>query len=227
MNYEVEPSLHPAGKRIIGRIAFRLDTYKARQSPAREQHRPRVWYAECLLTAFSAHPDHQRPTGDAAAHIAVDQKRQAAHHLLFDHVAPAGQQLPHPLGSRRIVAQRPLPLFVIRHARHDQDAPFAVQVNPGQTVPAHPDWANPSSACRAQPTSRSIGRHRDARTCRDASAARRQASRNWTFCALRTMHLHAPLVETMKMSVSPGDRPAGRALAASPVLLRPPVPDVS
>jgi hypothetical protein len=32
--------------------------------------------------------------------------------------------------------------------------------------------------------------------CRDASAARRQASRNWTFCALRTMHLHVRLVET-------------------------------
>ena len=113
MNYEVEPSLHPAGKRIIGRIAFRLDTYKSRQSPAREQHRPRVWFTECLLTAFSAHPDHQRHTGDAAAHIAVDQKRQAAYHLLFDHIAPAGQQLPHPLGSRGIVAQRPVPLFVI------------------------------------------------------------------------------------------------------------------
>jgi hypothetical protein len=31
---------------------------------------------------------------------------------------------------------------------------------------------------------------------RDASAARRQASRNWTFCALRTMHLHARLIGT-------------------------------
>ena len=37
-----EPSLHPAGERIIGRIAFRLDAYEAGQSPAGEQHRPHV-----------------------------------------------------------------------------------------------------------------------------------------------------------------------------------------
>ena len=31
-----EPSLHPAGERIISRIAFRLDAYEARQSRPRE-----------------------------------------------------------------------------------------------------------------------------------------------------------------------------------------------
>jgi hypothetical protein len=83
-----------------------------------------VRLAECLLAAFSAHPDHQRHTGDATAHIAVDQERQATHHLLFDHIAPAGQQLPHPLGSRRIVAQTPgapvssSAMFVTTRMRH-------------------------------------------------------------------------------------------------------------
>ena len=35
------------------------------------------------------------------------------------------------------------PVFVIRHVRHDQDAPFALQVNPGQPVSAHLDvWGS-------------------------------------------------------------------------------------
>ena len=46
--------------------------------------------------------------------------------------------MPHPLGGRRIVAQMPgAPRFVIRHVRHDQDAPFALPVNPGQPASAH------------------------------------------------------------------------------------------
>jgi hypothetical protein len=68
-----------------------------------------VRLAEGLIAALSAHPDHQRRTGDPTAHIAVDQERQAAHHLLFRDIAAAGQQLPHPLGRRRIVAQGPIP----------------------------------------------------------------------------------------------------------------------
>ena len=32
------------------------------------------------------------------------------------------------------------PRFVIRRVRHDQDAPFAVQVNPGQPVSVHLAW---------------------------------------------------------------------------------------
>ena len=65
---EIEPSLHPAGERVISRIAVWLDADKARQGPADEPHRSHVRLAECLLAAFRAHPDHERRIGDATEH---------------------------------------------------------------------------------------------------------------------------------------------------------------
>jgi hypothetical protein len=79
---EVESPLYPAGERIISRIACRFDAYEAGQDPAGQRHRPCVRLAERLLAAFSTDPDHQRHAGDATAHIAVNQEREAADHLL-------------------------------------------------------------------------------------------------------------------------------------------------
>jgi hypothetical protein len=104
---EIEPSLHPAGERVISRIAVWLDADKARQGPADEPHRSHVRLAECLAAAFRAHPDHERRTGDATEHTAVDKERQAAYHPFFNYIAPMRWQLPHPLGSCKIVAQLP------------------------------------------------------------------------------------------------------------------------
>ena len=98
---ELKSPLYPAGERVVSRVAFRFDTYEAGQSPAGEGDRLYVRLADCLLAVFGTDPDHQRRTCDAAAHIAVDQERQAAHHLLFHHVAAAGQHSPHPLGGAR------------------------------------------------------------------------------------------------------------------------------
>src|SRR5262249_46477515 len=74
---ETESPLHPPGERVIRCEACRLDANEAGQSPASELHRPHVRFAERLLTALGADPDHQRRTRDAAAHVAVDQERQA------------------------------------------------------------------------------------------------------------------------------------------------------
>ena len=76
--------------------------------------------------------------GGATAHIAVDQERQAVHPLLFDHIAPAGQQLPHPLGGRRIIAQTPGPPF--RHPPCSSRPGCAIRPRPA---------GRPSSAPRA------------------------------------------------------------------------------
>jgi hypothetical protein len=75
---------------------------------------PRVGLAECLLTALGADPDHQRNARDAAAHVAIDQERQAADHPLFHDVVPAGQQLPYPSGSLGIIAQGSSASFLLR-----------------------------------------------------------------------------------------------------------------
>jgi hypothetical protein len=102
---EVESPLYPAGERLIGRVACRFDADEAGHDPAAEQHRPYVRLAEGLLAAVGTDPDHQRRPGDAAAHIAVDRKRQATDHLLLRNVVAAGQQPPHARGSLGVEAQ--------------------------------------------------------------------------------------------------------------------------
>src|SRR5262252_2782247 len=75
---EIESTLHPPGERVIRCKACGLDANEAGQSPASELHGPHVRFAERLLAALGADPDHQRRTRDAAAHVPVDQERQAA-----------------------------------------------------------------------------------------------------------------------------------------------------
>jgi len=100
------PALHPPGERIILGEPGGIDTDEAGQGPASELHRAHMRLTKGLLSVAGADPDHQRRSRHATAHIALDQEREAAHHLLFRHIVTPGQQSPYPPGSLGVITHR-------------------------------------------------------------------------------------------------------------------------